>query len=335
MVLPVVVALILALVFLPFVRAMKKIFIPAPFGAAIVVLALLSLFLFGTYLLAEPASSWLHRAPQVLNEINRKVYRITGSVKEVATATAQVQEMTIQMTSGDDKNENNTGGNVIKEKPQEVTMQTPPLAGVVFNYVKEFAVTAISMLVLLYFLLASGDMFLRKTIAATPRFSDKMRAINIAQQVEADVSTYLLTVTMINVILGSAVSLLMYLLGVPNPLLWGVMAGIFNFIPYFGGIVSFSILAIVGLLTFDELWRALSLPGTFLILTVVEGYLITPLIVGRRMNLNPVVIVFAVLFWGWMWGVPGALLAVPILVMLKVLSDRVESLNVFGEFLGS
>jgi predicted PurR-regulated permease PerM len=127
----------------------------------------------------------------------------------------------------------------------------------------------------------------------------------------------------------------MYLLGVPNPLLWGVMAGIFNFIPYFGGIVSFSILAIVGLLTFDELWRALSLPGTFLILTVVEGYLITPLIVGRRMNLNPVVIVFAVLFWGWMWGVPGALLAVPILVMLKVLSDRVESLNVFGEFLGS
>jgi predicted PurR-regulated permease PerM len=190
MVLPVVVALILALVFLPFVRAMKKIFIPAPFGAAIVVLALLSLFLFGTYLLAEPASSWLHRAPQVLNEINRKVYRITGSVKEVATATAQVQEMTIQMTSGDDKNENNTGGNVIKEKPQEVTMQTPPLAGVVFNYVKEFAVTAISMLVLLYFLLASGDMFLRKTIAATPRFSDKMRAINIAQQVEADVSTW-------------------------------------------------------------------------------------------------------------------------------------------------
>jgi predicted PurR-regulated permease PerM len=162
-----------------------------------------------------------------------------------------------------------------------------------------------------------------------------MQAIDIAQQVEAEVSTYLLTVTMINICLGCLVTLLMFLLGVQNPLLWGVMTAVFNFIPYFGDIASISILTIVGLLTFDELWRSLLVPGVFYVLTAAEGYLITPLIVGKRMNLNPVVIVLSVLFWGWMWGIPGALLAVPILVVLKTLCDRVKSLQVFGEFLGA
>jgi predicted PurR-regulated permease PerM len=330
LVLPVVVALILSLVFMPTVRAMKKIFIPAPLGAAIIVLGLFAVFLGGAYRLAEPASDWLQRTPEGLQEIDVKLRRITGSVHQVATATAKVEEITKDMSSSDDDSDS-----VIKEKPQEVVVQTPPLAGVVFTYAREFVVTAISTLVLLYFLLASGDMFLRKTIAATPRLADKMQAIDIAQQVEAEVSTYLLTVTMINICLGCLVTLLMYLLGVQNPLLWGVMTAVFNFIPYFGDIASISILTIVGLLTFDELWRSLLVPGVFYVLTAAEGYLITPLIVGKRMNLNPVVIVLSVLFWGWMWGIPGALLAVPILVVLKTLCDRVKSLQVFGEFLGA
>jgi len=330
LVLPVVVALILSLVFLPTVRAMKKMFIPEPLGAAIIVLGLFVVFFGGAYRLVEPASDWLQRTPEGLQEIDVKLRRITGSVHQVATATAKVEEITKDMSSSDDDSDS-----VIKEKPQEVVVQTPPLAGVVFTYAREFVVTAISTLVLLYFLLASGDMFLRKTIAATPRLADKMQAIDIAQQVEAEVSTYLLTVTMINICLGCLVTLLMYLLGVQNPLLWGVMTAVFNFIPYFGDIASISILTIVGLLTFDELWRSLLVPGVFYVLTAAEGYLITPLIVGKRMNLNPVVIVLSVLFWGWMWGIPGALLAVPILVVLKTLCDRVKSLQVFGEFLGA
>lgn len=322
-VLPVTVALILSLVFLPVVRGMKRIHIPAPLGAGLIVLGLLAGFGAGAYNLAEPAGVWLDKAPQSLREINAKLRRISGPVQDVATATAQVRDMTAHMASGGEP------------KLQEVVVKGRSLAGSVLDAAKQFTLTAISTLVLLYFLLASEDLFLRKVLAATPRLADRKRAIDIAQQVEAAVSKYLLTVTMINISLGCAVALAMKLLGVPNPMLWGVMVGVFNFVPYLGDIASICVLTIVGLLSFDNPWDGLMVPAVGFALDATEGYLITPLIVGRRLSLNPVVIVLSVLFWGWIWGIPGALLAVPILVVLKTLCDRIEPLKTVGEFLGA
>lgn len=324
LILPIVAALILSLVFLPLVRGMRKIFIPRALGSGLIVLSLLASLTSGFYYLAEPASVWLDKAPQSLREIDSKLRSVTGSVNSVATATAQVQVITDKFTNGDET----------KKKPREVIVREPTMASIFFYSARNFTVSLISMLVLLYFLLASGDLFLRKTIAATPKFSDKKREVDIAQQVEAAVSRYLFTVTFINVSLGCVVGLAMYLLGVPNPILWGVMVAALNFIPYIGDIVSFTVLSIVGLLSFDQLWQSLLVPGVFYLLTAIEGYLITPLIVSRRLSLNPVVIIVSVLFWGWMWGVPGALLAVPILVVLKTLCDRIESLQLFAEYLG-
>lgn len=323
LVLPVAMAVVLSLVFLPLVRLMKKIYIPSSLGAGIVVLGLMTAFLGGTYRLAEPANSWLSQAPQGLREIELKLLSISGAVKDAASASAQVEAMSKQMA----------GGSSEGEESREVVVKAPTFASTVVEYAREFAFITLSTLVLLYFLLASEDIFLRKTIAATPLLSDKKRAVDIVQHVETEVSTYLLTVTMINIALGCIVALVMYFMGVPNPMLWGVIAGALNFIPYLGGIATTAILTIVGLLSFDELWRAALVPGVYFLLNAMEGYLLTPLIVGKRMNLNPVIIVLSVLMWGWMWGIPGALLAVPILVIVKVLSDRVERLNVFGDFL--
>ena len=324
LILPIVAALILSLVFLPLVRGLRKIYIPTSLGAGLVVLALLAGLVGGIYNLAEPAGEWLGKAPTSLREIDSKLRSITGSVNSVANATAQVKDITEKLTNGGE----------VKKRPREVIVKEPTIAGAFFYSARDFTVAIISTLVLLYFLLASGDLFLRKTIAVTPKFSDKKRAVDIAHQVEVAVSRYLFTVALINVGLGCAVALAMYFLGVPNPILWGVMVAALNFIPYIGDIISFSVLTIVGLLTFDQLWQSLLVPGVFYLLTAIEGYLITPLIVSRRLSLNPVVIILSVLFWGWMWGVPGGLLAVPILVALKTVCDRVESLQVFGEYLG-
>jgi predicted PurR-regulated permease PerM len=324
-IMPIVVAIVLTFVFLPVVRLLKKFFIPAPLSAGMIVVGLLVGFSASVYNLAEPAGTWLSKAPQSLREIEAKLHRIAGGVHDVAAATATVQNMTEQMASGD----------AGVKKPQQVIVQAPTLAAELIGRVRVFAIGGASALVLLYFLLASGDIFLRKTIAATRRLSDKKRAIDIARQVEAAVSNYLFTVTLINAGLGLAVGVTMFFLGMPNPVLWGVMVGLFNFVPYLGELTSLTILTIVGLLTFDDLWHSFAAPGLFYLLSAMEGYLVTPLILGRRLSLNPVVIVVCVLFWGFMWGIPGMLLATPILVAAKTLCDRVESLQVFGDFMGA
>lgn len=323
-ILPVVLAFILSQVLAPVVRGLKKAKIPKSLGAAIVVLSLLAVVGGGGYSLVEPAGEWVEKAPQALRLIGAKVRRITGTVRQdVSTATEQVQELTDDITR--DSN---------APKTETVTVAAPSLATRFLSGARGVALSVISTVVLLYFLLASGDLFLHKIIAVTPRLADKKRAVNIARQIEIEVSTYLFTVTCINITLGIAVALAMLALGVPNPALWGAMVGLFNFIPYLGDIASFSVLTIVGLLSFDDLWRSLLVPGVFYALTAIEGYVLTPMIVGRRLSLNPVVIVLSVLFWGWLWGILGALLAVPLLVVIKTFCDHVESAKAFGEFLG-
>ncbi len=322
-ILPIVLAFILSQVLAPVVRGLQKAKIPRPLGAAVIVVALLGVVGGGGYYLSEPAGEWVEKAPQALRVIGAKLRRITGSVSEVTAATEQVREIT----------EDLTGAGKNAPQVEVVKMETTGVFTRIFAATAEVGLSAISTIVLLYFLLASGDLFLQKVIAVTPRLSDKKRAVIIARKMEDEVSMYLFTVTLINMSLGIAVALAMYALEVPNPVLWGVMAGLFNFIPYLGDIASFSVLTIVGLLSFDELWRSLLVPGAFYALTALEGYVLTPMILGRRLSLNPVAIVLSVLFWGWMWGILGGLLAVPVLVVIKTFCDHVESLKAFGEFL--
>jgi predicted PurR-regulated permease PerM len=318
--LPIVLAILLSFLLRPVVRGLKRLHIPDGLGAGFVVLGLLGLLGGGVYELAGPAYEWIEEAPRSLRKVERKLRELKKPVQTVSKATEQVEKIA-EVTGG--------------RESEKVTVTTETLGQRVFSRATNLVTNGVVMFILLYFLLASGDLFLRKLIKVTPNLADKKRAVDIARQIETEVSTYLATITLINLILGLAVWGLMTLIGLPNPLLWGVLAAVANYIPYLGAIVMMAVLTMVGFLTFPDLGHALMPVGAFIGLNVLESYLLTPLILGRRLTLNPVVIFLGLTFWGWIWGITGALLAVPIMVVIKIFCDHSEPLAPVGEFLGT
>jgi predicted PurR-regulated permease PerM len=316
--LPIVLSLLLSFLLRPVVRGLKKLHIPEAVSAAVLILGLLGLLGLGVYELATPAYSWIGQAPQSLHKIEGRLRDLKKPVQTVSKATEQVER--IAKVGGPDATP--------KVQVQE------SLGARVFSGATEILIDAVVMFILLFFLLASGDMFLRKLIKVLPSLADKKRAVDIASQIETEISTYLTTITLINVVLGLAVWGAMALIGIPNPLLWGVVAAVLNFVPFLGPITMISVLAMVGLLIFPDLAHALIAPGVFLGLHFLESYLLTPMILGRRLTLNPVVIFLGLTFWGWLWGIAGAILAVPIMMVLKIFCEHSEPLASIGEFLG-
>jgi len=191
------------------------------------------------------------------------------------------------------------------------------------------------LIVLLYFLLASGDLFLRKLVHVLQKLEDKKRAVKILREIEDSISKYLITVAIINACLGTVAGLVFWALGMPNPALWGALAFLLHFIPYLGALAEIVIVGMVALATFPNLGHAMLVPLAYLCLAIAEGNFITPYIMGRRMTLNPVVIFIGVTFWGFLWGILGIFLAVPAVVMFKIFCDHIEPLAPIGEFLGS
>ena len=320
-ILPIVLALLLSFLLSPVVRGLKnRLRIPEALGAALVVFGFLGALGWGIYELSGPAYEWAQKAPQEMRRLERKLAEFKKPVQTVSKATQQVEKIT------------QVGGTPTTRK---VEVQTETFGERMFSQATELVAGGVVMFILLFFLLASGDLFLRKLIRVLPRLSDKRRAVEIARQIESDVSTYLLTITIINVGLGLATWGLLTLVGAPNPLLWGVLATVTNYIPYLGALIMYAVLTMVGFLSFDTLGQSLLVPGVFAGLNLLESYLVTPMVLGRRLTLNPVVIFLGLTFWGWLWGITGALLAVPIMVVVKIICDHSEPLAPIGEFLGN
>jgi predicted PurR-regulated permease PerM len=320
-VLPLVLALLFNVLLAPLVNGLQnRLRVPRGLGALVVLAALVGSIGWGAGALAAPAAEWLDRGPRSLSRIEAKLRPLKEPVERVTEATAGIEALTRVDEEG--------------APPRQVQAGRAPLIERLFARTREVVVGGVMMLVLLYFLLVSGDHFLRRLVHVLPTLEDRRRAVEIARRVQGDLSRYLGTITAINVVLGLAVWLAMYLLGMPNPMLWGAMATLFNFIPYVGALAGVATLALASILTFDsELVWALP-PLTYFALTAAEGYFLTPLVLGRRMRLNPVVILLGLLFWGWLWGIAGAFLSVPLLVALKIFCDHLETLEPLGEFLG-
>jgi predicted PurR-regulated permease PerM len=207
------------------------------------------------------------------------------------------------------------------------------LAGALFAGTRAILDGLFTMALVLYFLLVSGDIFLRRLVEILPSFRDKRQAVEIVQQIERDISAYLLTIMVMNGLVGIATAGVIYLCGLGDALLWGTMAFLLNYIPFLGPLFGVGIFLFVGLLSFDSLWWALLPPALYFLIHVVEGETLTPLLLARRFTLNPVLVVLSLVFWFWMWGAPGAVLAVPLLAIVKIVADRLSPLTALGHLL--
>jgi predicted PurR-regulated permease PerM len=316
--LPIVLAILLDFLLSPVVRALRKLGMPEPLGAGIVMLALVAVLALGIYNLAGPTARYLALAPQSIETMRDKLRGMRGSVEQVTEAAEQVEQVT-DADEGD---------------AQEVEIQGPSLTQQLFGGTTAFLSAAIVVLFLAYFLLAVGDLFLQKLVAVLPQFKDKRVAVSIFRETEAQISVYLFTTTLINIGVGVVTGIVLYLLGMPNAVLWGVVATVLNFVPYVGAVANTVLLGLAAFVTFEDTGRALMVPGAFLLLNLIESNLVTPMIYGNRMRLNTVALFIGLVFWWYIWGVPGAILAVPMMAAFKITCDHIESLSPVGEFLG-
>ncbi|WP_447987276.1 AI-2E family transporter [Nitrospira sp. Nam74] len=316
---PIILALLFGLLLAPVIRFLKQYHVPEPLGAALVLVAVGSVVGYGVYRLSEPAAEWFAKAPGAFRQIEYKIGALKKPMEEMGRATALVEKMAT--LNG-------------PTKQQEIEVKQHTLSDTIFNQTGEFVTGTIMTMMLLYFLLASGDLFLQKLVKILPRFHDKKRAVEIVREMEQQVSAYLFTVTLINIGVGFAVGVAMYALGMPNPMLWGVMACLLTYVPYLGPAIGVITVALVATLSFDNIGWVLLIAGTYWGITIIEGTFVTPQILGHRLTLNPFVILAGLMFWGWLWGIPGTLLAVPLIASMKIFSDHIEPLAPLGEFLG-
>jgi predicted PurR-regulated permease PerM len=318
--LPVVLAVMLDFLLSPVIRFFARLHVPESISALFVMVVLFGGISLAIWHLSDPVQQWLTKAPQSLTDVRTKLRKVTKPVQDVGKAAEQVENATKAAAGG--------------AQPEQVIVRGPSLSQRVFGTTQEFAIGFFEVMVLLYFLLAAGDLFLQKLVHVVPEFTDKKKAVRIVREAESSVSVYLGTVTLVNVCLGAAIAAAMALVGMPNPLLWGVGACLLEFVPYLGAATMTTMLTIAGLVTFDDVGRALLVPGVYIAIDLLQANVISPIILGRRLTLNPVAIFVGLLFWTMVWGVPGAFLAVPLLATFKSFCDHIERLRPVGEFLG-
>lgn len=318
-VLPIVFAVLLNFLLSPVVRALARVRIKPPIGSLIVILVMLGVIAAGIYGLATPVQSWMAKAPRTFAAASAKLKHLREPVEQVKRTAEQVESATSMEKTPD---------------AREVVVRGPSLVSRVFGTTEALLAGMLEVVVLLYFLLAGGDLFLQKLIKVLPRFRDKKRAVEIARETEASISTYLFTIAIVNIAEGAVVAGALFLLHMPNAILWGVLTIFLEFIPYIGAAAMVAILALAGLTTFDSVGHAMLIPATYLLINIIQANFISPMLMGHRLTLNPVAIFVGLALWFFLWGIPGAFLAVPLLAAFKIFCDHIEPLAAVGEFLG-
>ena len=314
---PLTLAVLITMLLAPVMSIFDRLRVPRPLSAAIVMAVVVGALAAGAYGLSGPARDWLQKLPENGTKIN-------SMLRSIKQPFAQIQKATEQLAS------TAVGGK--PRTPQRVQVATPGLTERVVGGGAQVAATISVIFVLVYFLLSAGDTFLRKLVSVIPTLRDKRRTVEIIRSIESDISFYLVMMLLINAGLGLGVAAITGFLGIPDPLLWGTLTVVLSFAPYIGELAIALTLFVVSMVTFDTLGQALIAPVSYALL-MSSVHIVAPFIVRKRLLLNPVAIFVGIIFLGWIWGIPGALLAVPLLASFKTICERVGPLNPIAAFL--
>jgi len=300
------------------VRGLGRLRIPAPAGAAIVVLGALAVLVVGGWALSGPASEWVDQAPA-----------------NIATARKKLRELGRPLDRLTDAAEG-TSAPALRNAPPPPPAPEPTqsLFAQLLGRATTVAAGLLEVIVLVYLMLAAGNMLFRKLVKLLPAPDDLRTATDILNRTESIVANYLTVTALINVGQAIAVGLAMWAIGMPDPFIWGVVTFVLEFIPYLGGAIIVGLLLIDGFSVFPGLGRVLLAPAIYLVISMLQNNVVSPYVYGNRLKLNPLAVMIFVLFWWFIWGIPGVFLAIPIAATLKVLGDQVPGLSPLGELLG-
>src|SRR6476620_1742766 len=317
-ILPVVFALVLNLLLQPGVRLLGRLHLPRAVGALLTVLLVIGTIVGLVAALSVPAATWAERLPEGIPRLEAHLQVLKGPIQALQKVIQQAEQAADAPPGR---------GSIVSVR------RDLGITGALFAGTRSVLDGLFTTVLVLYFLLVAGNIFLRRIVEILPTFSNKRQAVDISQQIQEDISAYLVTITAMNAAVGVTTAVAMYLCGLGDPLLWGTTAFLLNFIPILGPLFGVCIFVLVGMLSFESLWWALLPPALYFGIHLIEGESLTPMLLARRFTLNPVLIILSLVFWFWMWGMLGAILAVPMLAILKIISDRLRPLKALGHFL--
>lgn len=322
---PIVAAVLLYFLLSPLVVTLVAWRVPRLLAAIVVVATLMGIVAGSLYGLVEPGSNWLREAPTSVADLRRKLTATRNPLEDVRNASDAVEDAVADVTGSGESDSNDAPSVQIRE---------PGALDGLLGGLPVFLASSLVTVVLTLFLLIYGDRVLRSVVGLARSFGTRRRCVLVVRQVEHDIARYLGTIAGINVALGCVVAAAMYLVDLPNPILWGAVACVMNFAPYAGAVVTTLALFIAGVSAFDSLGAMFAPAAVFLGITTLEGQVFTPMVLGRRLELSPLVVLLSVLVVGWLWGLVGALMAVPIVTSVRILLSNVPRLRPFAMMLG-
>jgi predicted PurR-regulated permease PerM len=333
---PVVLAMLIAYMLNPIVTAATRMRVPRPLAAGVVLLGLVTLSCWGLYALQGQAIAAIDGIQLTAQKVRQKIRDLRQSPGSASTAVGKIQQAAKEI----EKTATEATGVPESRGVPKVQLAEPSFRANDYLWMGSVGLIAllsqmVLVLFLVFFLLASGDLYKRKIVKlAGNTLAAKRVTVEAINEINLQIERFLLTQVAVGILVGVCTTAALWGFGLNEPVFWGLASGLVNSVPYFGGIVVTGALAIVAFLQFDSLWMAAAVSGSALAITSLEGFLLTPALLGRATRINGVAMFLSLLFWSWVWGVIGMIVAVPIMIVIKCVCDRIEGLMPIGELLG-